>query len=366
MLKHLRAMGVAVPLALALALGVAGCSDAGGASPNPSAASASDEARSPGATDDPCAQPGEFGRCAVSGFPDRPYQVYVPSTADLATPSPVVLMFHGGSGNATSAIPSTCPPDAARAPDLVAAACLHRVAESEGFIVAYPNGTGSSAQPDSRTFDAGGGSDGWQCVGGEACSDGVDEEAYATAVLDDLSSWASIDEGAIFAAGLSNGGALAHRLACTLSPRIAAIASVAGGNQYATTAGCDPETPVAVLEIHGDADPCWSYVEGDASCFEGDSGLKIGAEESASGWADRNGCAAGPATATEPDVDGNGRSTVSTTWSGCQAEVVLLRLEGGGHAWPGGSQYAPVSAIGPVSRDWGSERIWAFFAQHRR
>jgi poly(3-hydroxybutyrate) depolymerase len=31
--------------------------------------------------------------------------------------------------------------------------------------------------------------------------------------------------------------------------------------------------------------------------------------------------------------------------------VVLYRIEGGGHGWPGGPQYAPARVIGPVPRD---------------
>jgi polyhydroxybutyrate depolymerase len=39
------------------------------------------------------------------------------------------------------------------------------------------------------------------------------------------------------------------------------------------------------------------------------------------------------------------------TWSapGCPP-VVLYRIEGGGHGWPGGPQFLPARAIGPVPR----------------
>lgn len=357
MIRRFRILATAVPLVLALAL-----TACGGGAPTPF--QATDESREPSSA--PCARRADFATCATPGFENRPYQVYVPTGVDLAAPAPVVLAFHGGTGNGSSAIQTTCPPDAARAVDLLAANCLHQVAEREGFVAVYPNGTGTKANPDSRTFDAGGGKDGWHCVGGESCEKGVDEEAYVTAVLDHLGTWMTVDPGATFATGLSNGGALANRLACTMSPRIAAIASVAGGNQYATTASCEPEVPVAVLAIHGDADPCWTYEQSDSFCYSGASGLKIGAEESATGWADRNGCMSGPLEVTEADVNNDGRATVSTAWEGCQADVVLLRLQGSGHAWPNGWQYLPVSQVGAVSRDWGSERIWAFFAQHRR
>jgi polyhydroxybutyrate depolymerase len=42
--------------------------------------------------------------------------------------------------------------------------------------------------------------------------------------------------------------------------------------------------------------------------------------------------------------------------------VRLLRVEGGGHTWPGGAQYLPVAWIGATNRDIdASEVIWRFF-----
>lgn len=54
------------------------------------------------------------------------------------------------------------------------------------------------------------------------------------------------------------------------------------------------------------------------------------------------------------------------SWPGCAAQTVLLRVEGGGHTWPDGRQYFPAADIGPVTRDFGSERLWDFFARNRR
>ena len=46
-------------------------------------------------------------------------------------------------------------------------------------------------------------------------------------------------------------------------------------------------------------------------------------------------------------------------------EVVLITVTGGGHTWPGGPQYLPVSVVGPVCQDFDAgELIWQFFARH--
>ncbi|MEM6989383.1 MAG: hypothetical protein AAF721_02760 [Myxococcota bacterium] len=52
--------------------------------------------------------------------------------------------------------------------------------------------------------------------------------------------------------------------------------------------------------------------------------------------------------------------------TGCAAPVVVYRVEGGGHTWPGGRQYLPQSLIGRVSRDiLGTRHIFNFFASQR-
>jgi polyhydroxybutyrate depolymerase len=47
--------------------------------------------------------------------------------------------------------------------------------------------------------------------------------------------------------------------------------------------------------------------------------------------------------------------------------VILIRLEGGGHTWPGGLQYLPERLIGGVCRDFdATELIWTFFRRHSK
>jgi len=63
--------------------------------------------------------------------------------------------------------------------------------------------------------------------------------------------------------------------------------------------------------------------------------------------------------------DGTRVSTESFT--GCQdgAEVVLYKVEGGGHTWPGGLQYSAETVIGKTSRDFDASKvIWQFFKEH--
>lgn len=317
------------------------------------------------ATAEPCAPRGALTECAVVGHPDRSMWVLIPDGLDLSAPVDVVIALHGGGGNAFAGLAITCPPGRGGRADLDDPGCLHRAVASAGAVLIAPNGSDVSGDG-RRTWNAGGGEDGWHCVSAGACEAGTDDEAYLDAVLDTVSGWSRVVPSRTFLTGLSNGGALTHRLACTRAEAFAAIASVGAANQYATVEDCEPVEQVAVLQVHGDGDTCWTWETTDRSCGPGRFGRKIGAEPSAWEWASRNGCGASTRRETWPDADGNGLDTLATRWEGCDADVALWRIRGHGHTWPDGLQYQPAQDIGPTDRDFGPARIVDWLLAHRR
>jgi len=74
------------------------------------------------------------------------------------------------------------------------------------------------------------------------------------------------------------------------------------------------------------------------------------AETVARDWAAGNGITGEPTVEHLPDAPGDPPVT-RLTWSapGCPP-VVLYRIEGGGHGWPGGPQFLPARVIGPIPR----------------
>jgi len=68
-----------------------------------------------------------------------------------------------------------------------------------------------------------------------------------------------------------------------------------------------------------------------------------------------------------PDLDPNDGSTVTHRhWQGCQADVELIRIDGGGHTWPGGDAYLDADQVGTLNRDFSaSEAALDFFDAHR-
>ncbi|MEM1417626.1 MAG: PHB depolymerase family esterase, partial [Myxococcota bacterium] len=217
----------------------------------------------PDAGADRCARAGEGATCTLPAYPRRPYRVWVPSGPSDALP--VVLALHGGGGSAESTERTTCAGGDLRSPS-----CLHALGQREGFATVYPNGTENTDEAGRfRVWNAGG-SDPYMCVAGRACTENVDDVAYLEAVLDALAAELPVDPARVYATGLSNGGAMAHRLACELAERVVAIAPIGAGNQLATSAPCTPAEPVAVMHVHGTADPCWRYRGGPVGGCIGD------------------------------------------------------------------------------------------------
>jgi polyhydroxybutyrate depolymerase len=167
----------------------------------------------------------------------------------------------------------------------------------------------------------------------------------------------------VYATGISNGGIFSHYLAAHLSARIAAIAPVVGGIADPPEAWLRPEQPVSVLMLQGTRDPLVPY-RGGAVAFG--RGKIIDTEEAARRWAALNG---GREPVREPlPADGKDRcGGLRTIYPGGRdgSEVTLVRLDGGGHTWPGGAQYLPQRLIGRVCRDFDATvLIWDFFKAH--
>lgn len=360
-----RAVAIATA-AVAIAATLAGCGlrDRGRDAPqepSPSPTSVADsEAWRPAA--EPCTTAGTHrNSCPVPGYDDRPFDVYVPASYSPDAAMPVVVFLHGGGGNSQQTQGTTCPGG-----DLTDPSCLHVVGEREGFITAYPNGTEGRLLPDVRTWNAGGGEPGaYACTSGYACENHVDDIAYLTAVLDELEREFHVDASRIYVTGVSNGAAMANRVGCEMSDRVAAIASVSGTNEYATLGPCDLARPMPVLHIHGTDDPCWTYVTSTQACLDQSPLPKLGVAESIAGWVERDACVDGPAMFDMPNRAADGKVSDVQVWSGCDggAEVRLITVHGGEHAFPSGGLGVLGGVTGRSTFDFGSEVVWEFFAR---
>ena len=135
--------------------------------------------------------PGESHREMELDGVTRHYRVWVPAGYDGSVPVPLVLDFHGFTSN-----------DVQQA--LISG--FRQVADVEGFIVIHPLGVGSS-------WNAG------DLCCGQALQQGIDDVGFARAIVDATAAEANIDRRRVYATGLSNGGAMSHRIAGQLWPR---------------------------------------------------------------------------------------------------------------------------------------------------
>jgi polyhydroxybutyrate depolymerase len=270
-------------------------------------------------------------RTAASTFPaprERPYGKHLPRTWDRARPAPLLVMLHGYGSEGEQH---------ARSLGLTA------LSDEEGFVLAYPDGLVDS---EGRRF--------WNAT--NACCDfdgrGVDDVAFVSFVIDDLSSRMPIDPRRVYVVGHSNGGFLAHRLACDLAPRIAAVVSIAGAG-WKDPSRCAPSEPVSVLQIHGDADPI--IRPGGGRVFDKSGREYPGAEETMKAWATRLGCDPTPHPTGAPlDFDDfvAGPETTAVDFTSCRGgvDVALWTVHGGDHL--------------PHPTHAGLQAVWAWLDAH--
>jgi polyhydroxybutyrate depolymerase len=204
----------------------------------------------------------------------------------------------------------------------------------------------------------------WNDARGSRNSD-VDDLQYFDEVLSALQKIVKIDSRKIFATGISNGGMMSFRLACT-KPWLRAFAPVAATMPASLKETCRPPSPRSMLLILGDRDPLVPYQGGDVTGPFGvrKLGKVLSAADSMSTWKELGHCTkktiSTPVLATPTDPT----SLEGEKWSECtdSTSVELVKVVGGGHTWPGGEQYLREGIIGKTSRHLdATKRILEFF-----
>ena len=295
--------------------------------------------------------PGDHTISLRHGGRARRYIVHVPPAVRAGAPLPVMLAFHGGGGEAAG---------------FQRYASLDPVADREGFLVVYPYGTGRLRNR-LLTWNAG------TCCGYAVQRD-VDDVGFAMSVVDDLRGRTPVDTTRVYAAGHSNGGMMAYRLAAEQADRIAAIVSVGGA--MTLTQPFAPSRPVAVLHIHSVDDPRALYAGGLGPPFPGTNQRQRHrpVQEALDRWIERDGCAARPDTLEtlhgQAGTPNAGHTATKLAWSPCTSgyDVVHWKLTGAGHGWPGNERAeVPERLIGPATTiiD-AAEEAWRFVRGYRR
>ncbi len=258
----------------------------------------------------------------------REYILYVPDAYSGNEPVPLVLNYHGYGSNASQQMYY---------------GDFRSISDTAGFIIVHPQGT--------RLY----GLRHWN-VGSWIFASTVDDVGFTEALIDALASEYNIDPAKVYATGMSNGGYMSFQLACQLSDKIAAIASVSGSMTPDIIDKCDPQRPIPILQIHGTSDLLVLY--------NGIRGLTEPIKDILAYWVDYNNCNPVAAIESLPDTARYDGSTVEhyiydSGHNGVTVEH--YKVIGGGHAWP----KFGLNLLPGTNHDIdASEEIWSFFSKY--
>jgi polyhydroxybutyrate depolymerase len=286
-----------------------------------------------------CASPAWPDNIVVGGV-TRMFTALLPQ----AKPAPLVIVLHGNTQTGADMMTRTAWP---------------LFAKRDQFAVVFPDGL-NHAWADLRQSG--------NRAGGAPPQD-TDDVAFIAGLVEKLVADGRADPKRVYITGISNGGAMAMTLACARAELFAAAASVIMNLTDEAAERCHPSRPVPILMMNGTADPLIPYEGGrGASRFAADGFWS--ATQTLQFWRRTNGCETEDAAVTDfDDRNPSDQSTVTRIESRCAPgrDVVLYRINGGGHRMPGmfpDANFPRVAAaiLGPQNGDIdGAETIWAFF-----
>jgi polyhydroxybutyrate depolymerase len=255
---------------------------------------------------------------------ERTYFLYVPNTYNADQAAPLLFNFHGYGSTAL---------------EQMVYGDFRPIADTAGFLIIHPQGTADYL-----------GNNHWNVGWGGST---VDDVGFTDALIDSIATDYNIDETRIYSTGMSNGGFMSYLLACELSDRFAAMASVTGSMTSGQTESCNAQHATPIMEIHGTGD--------DIVPYNGTS-LFTSIPEVINHWVVFNDCNESPTIIEMPDLDPNDGSTVTQyiySQGNSGVEVVHFKVINGTHTWPG-SNYD----VGGTNYDiHASAEIWKFLSK---
>ena len=209
--------------------------------------------------------------------------------------------------------------------------------KENNFILIHPQGA-----PLNTVLTSG--SSHWNS-GGWTIGSTVDDVDFIDTIIKLVSQKYNLNQDRIYSTGMSNGGFMSYHLACNLSSKIAAVASVTGSMSKETYEDCNPDHPTSILQVHGTIDATVP--------FEGNSALGMRSiNDVMNYWKLYDACDTEPVSIITDYFDIE-ISVQHDTYLNClnDVQVELYKIEGMGHVWAKKERYG-ISA---------TEKIWEFF-----
>tara|TARA_R110002096_G_scaffold419657_1_gene624422 strand:+ start:5300 stop:6163 length:864 start_codon:yes stop_codon:yes gene_type:complete len=256
----------------------------------------------------------------------RSFITYVPKSIDSTKAVPLVFNFHGGGMSALEQMFYTE---------------MNSSAETNGFIVVYPQGIDGN----------------WNVGFDMDYDEGSDDVGFVKALLKQLKTEYNIDEGAIFATGLSRGGFFTYRLAIEMPETFTAIASIGAPMPNQVQQRHKSDGKIAILLAQGDAD----FVVK----FDGKDSAYLSAQQTVDHWRKHNQNNTKESTENINTIE-DGTEVIVKTYQG-KANVILVQIKNGGHTWPGADDFNIGYPLGKTTHDISmNETLWQFFNANRK
>jgi len=272
------------------------------------------------------------------GF-ERQYLVHFPPEEKMQDQIPVLFHLHGGGGTASGTVGLTF-------------GRFNELADRDGFIMIYPQAIEKNWN-DGRKSDL-----------VFAWKENIDDVGFIAAIIDELKKEVKVDEDRIFTAGMSNGGFMSMRLLCDRADifRGGAILTATLSEDYLPL--CNPDKPTAVMIINGTDDSLVPYDGGEVMVLNRPRGQIVSTDEIVEFWKEENDCITKKPIVHLPDIKDDGTTVSIEEYTNCndRGSLVLYKIEGGGHTWPGGRQYFGERLIGKTSQEFvACDVIWNYF-----
>ncbi len=275
---------------------------------------------------------------------DRTFLLHVPPNYTVDKRLPLVVVLHGAFSTGKQTEEETG---------------FSTLADSESFLVAYPEGIGLFGLL--QHWNAG------HCCG-KAADDQIDDVGFIAEVINTVRQKVSLDSSRIYMAGMSNGGMLAYRYAAERTNDLAAAAVVSGAigsslkDEYSRWRLQQPVSSLPIIIIHGlddDAVP----VNGGISPQKGGNRTYSSVADAVDFWKQANGCE------TPPVATFSNQGTVNNLlWNNCRkgGSIEYLALAGWGHQWPAPWFTDRLEKDHPLRGFDATRQIWTFFSTFRR